>query len=322
MKNRITTLFVLGVLLFGLVLPGQAQDEEDLKVSFEEIQKKCKDRPAADRVRVAVTRFSMATGYRSTYKASQELGANMSTMLTNALYEVDCFTVLEMLANNEDLTQELDFGETKYANQNAVGAMGKQEGAQLVVTGEITEYTEQNRTTGISIINVGSQTVKLGFVLKLVNPETRRLVWSKSINVEGKANKSTRVGLRWFRLGESTNDNPALSNALEKGIFKAVELMMENLDNLDLPEIANPNQNQTTITIANTNYGQVRALEGTIGGVAGVSGVSKGLDGTIGTLIVAHQGSTEDLMDALYNTLSSRYAIEGVSSGRIDLKAK
>lgn len=66
MKHLITTRSVLWVRLFCLCLPGQAQDDNDLRVSFEEIQKKCKDRPSAERILVAVTRFSLATGYRST----------------------------------------------------------------------------------------------------------------------------------------------------------------------------------------------------------------------------------------------------------------
>lgn len=298
------------------------QDDKNLKIDFEEIKRTCKDRPTNERIRVAVTRFSMATGYRSTYKASQELGGNMSTMLTNALYEVDCFKVLEILANNEDLTGELDFGNSEYANSSKTGSKGKQLGAQVILTGEITEYTEQKKSVGVSIVNVGKQVVKLGFVIKMIDPETRNQIWSKAVNVEGKAKKSTSVGTRWFKLRGSTNDNPALSNALENGIFRAIELLMKDLGELDLPEGADPNQALTKIVISNTNYSQIHTLQNTVSQIYDVSSVEKGLDGDTGILTVVHKGNSEDLMDALYNAISKQYEVPGVADSRIDMSSK
>ncbi len=302
MKQHLFTLLVFTFMVFFVNGNIQAQDTEALSVSYEEVKSKCADRPIEDRKRIVVSHFRVTTSNHP-----PELGQNMAVLLTNALQEINCFRVLEMIQNVFEAEQEGQF-----ASPNA----------QLLITGDITEYSVQSQSVGALGIGTSKQTVKLGFILKIVNPTTRDILWSKSVNVEGKAGSRVDVlripGYGGFRLAGSTDDNSAISNALEQGVLTASQLIVDFAD-------GNESAAASTITnliVQNSDYGQMQRMVSLVKGISGVSNVEPSFSNGVVTMQVRHTGDTQSLMGNLYSKVSSTHDVQGVKQGEIVLKSK
>lgn len=120
---------------------------------MESVKEKCADIPLEDRIRVTVARFSATAS-----NAPSVLGENMSTMLTNALSQVNCFNVLEEQKNLEDMTDEIDASNSEYFDAATGVEKGKMKVAQIIVTGEVTEYSDA--TTGTKVLGIGGSVKK------------------------------------------------------------------------------------------------------------------------------------------------------------------
>jgi len=201
--------------------------QKKVKVSEEEIQPRCKDIPLDQRIRLTVARFNVTTP-----NTGGEFGANMATQLTNALQEINCFNVLGRQADNKDLTDEADFGKSEYADKNTAVTKGKMKSAQIIVTGEITEYNLDTKTARYAVVKTSKQTMKLGFIIQIRNAETREVLFSKSFNVEGKSGGGTDIGVGKLSMGGGSSNNPAVANALEQGIKEAVEYIADQKDKM------------------------------------------------------------------------------------------
>ena len=190
-------------------LSNIASSQNKVNITMENVKEICKDEPLEKRVRITVARFNVATS-----GASSELGENMSTMLTNALQDVNCFRVLESLKHKEDMTGEIDWGSSEYSSGSAAPQKGKMVGAQVVVTGEITEFTQQDKSVNVSFISSSKKIVKLGFIVKMVNPETRDVLFSKSFNVQGRTGGSVNASLLrgLVNFGGGSGNNPAIAD--------------------------------------------------------------------------------------------------------------
>ncbi|MEM9829615.1 MAG: CsgG/HfaB family protein [Bacteroidota bacterium] len=209
------------VMIVAVVQPNYAQN-----VTMEKVASQCEGTPYDQRIRVSVTRFSV-----STRSAQRAFGDEMATMLSSALQEVNCFRVLESVSNLSDMTSEIAFGQEGFTASGSSPQAGKMLGPQLVVTGEVTEFAEGSNK--ISTLGIGGKSSKahIGFILKVLNPETREIVFSKSVDVEGRANGFTGATILGVRVSGSQRGNIALTDAIEKGIIKAVELLATNKDN-------------------------------------------------------------------------------------------
>ncbi|MDN5203868.1 CsgG/HfaB family protein [Fulvivirgaceae bacterium BMA10] len=307
-----------------------AQNSKDIKTDFESVKSKCKDTPVTQRTRVTVARFNATT------RVPGQLGRNMATMLTNALYEIDCFSVLESLQNKSDMINEVDFGESDYADGGSSAAKGKMKGAQVVITGEVTEFSEETNRTNVRILRNISATqkkVKLGFIVKLLNPQTREILWSKSVQVEGQDSKAN-VG--FFR--SASNQNPALANALEQGVLRTCEYLVKEIPNLHLPGSNGKSANalsgtkRATVIFIGADYTILRTYRKKLETLSGISSVSQGDFKTdpqskleTGTLTIQHsKNSFDDLLDSIVPAVSTKFKISKVESSqqKVTLKLK
>ncbi|MBS1563090.1 MAG: hypothetical protein JST39_01825 [Bacteroidetes bacterium] len=245
-------------------------------------------------------------------------------MLTNALHEVNCYRVLESLSNNKDLTGEIDAGSNGYSNKQTPKA-GKQLGAQIVVTGEVIEYSERDK--GVAVAGVGSKKkyIKLGFNLKMINPETRDIIASHVFRVESRANKSVSV----LGLVNTGNSDPAVAAVMEDGIVEAVQYMSRVRDSLNITSdgafAGNGNSNgekTTEITLSNANFASYSAFAGIISSVKGYKSMQKSFSGGVGSYSVSHTGSSDDLLEEISKKLGTKYEVTGAEPGKIELKAK
>ncbi len=328
--------------------------QKDEKFKLEEVKKQCANLPLESRVRLSVTRFSVTTATNdvATTTNTQEnntlkklsiilgsgsdapvaskippvLGDNLSTMLTNALQGVNCYRVLESLSNNEDLTKEVDAGNGKYSSKNTPKA-GKQLGAQIVVTGEVIEYSIKEK--GGNVLGVGSKKkrIKMGFNLKMINPETRDIIASHVFRVESRAEKSVSV----LGLVSSSDSDPAVAAVMEDGVIQAVEYMAKMRDSLNLTAngqfagntgSGTNGSNDTEIILKNANYTSFTAFASMIADITGYKSMEKSLDDGIGIFTITHTGSSDTLLDELNKKIGSKYEVTGFSKEKIELKVK
>lgn len=296
--------------------------QKDVKVSFEQIKEQCANVPLEKRLRVTVPRFSVTTS-----SAPLEFGGNLATMLTNALQQINCYRVLESLRNSSDMNNEIDYGESKYANKKTAAKAGKQLGAQLIITGEITEYSIKSSGIGIGLVSVGSNKAKIGFILKMVNPETREVLFSKSINVEAKASGSASLGLFGLNAVSSQKSDPAISNACEQGIIQAVEFLASKKDILQLPTVdAKQNDlntvNQTELSLSNANFSSFNEMTNLISRLLGYKSMEKTFAAGVATYTITHTGSADNLLNELNKKIGTKYEVIGFGNGKIELKIK
>src|SRR5258708_12798499 len=238
-QNYLKSISLIGCLVLSSHVLLAQQDE---KVKIEEVKQQCNALPLEKRARLSVTRFKVTTvkpgpevsanpngkhwlkGPGTVFNGSNApqgdkippiLGDNLTTMLTNGLHEVNCYRVLETLNNNKDLTGEIDAGSNAYSSKKTPKA-GKQLGAQIVVTGEVIEYSEKQK--GVSVVGVGTKKkyVKMGFNLKMINPETRDIIASHVFRVESRASKSVSV----LGLVKTGDTDPAVAAVMEDGIVE------------------------------------------------------------------------------------------------------
>jgi curli biogenesis system outer membrane secretion channel CsgG len=222
--NKFFFCFILGI-SSGLVAA------QKVDVDIEKVKAKCKDKKYEERLRVTVARFSV-----STPTATKEFGDNLATMLTNALHEINCFRVLESTKNLEDMTDEISLGQEGYTNGSSPQG-GSMLGAQVVFTGEITEFNEGQSGTGFAGIKMVKNKAKVGFIIKAINPETRDIYFSKSIETESdKPGGFNGVKVLGIEMAGSSKNNGAIADAIERGIIKAVYEIGENIDKLPFPK--------------------------------------------------------------------------------------
>lgn len=296
--------------------------QKKVTTTFETIKEQCKDLPADKRVRLTVARFNVTTN-----AAPTEFGGNLATMLTNALQGVNCYRVLESLINKSDMNDEIDYGEGGYAKKAAAPKKGQQLGAQIVVTGEVTEYNVKNNGVRVGLIKVGSNKAKLGFILKIINPQTREVLYSQSINVEGKTGGSTEFGALGLNIVSTGTSDPAVSNACEQGIIKAVEFLASKKDSLNLSGAVNSAKdvnaiNETELTLTEANFNSFNAFATLLTSIPGYKSVEKTLKSGTATYTVSHTGTADKLLEELNKKVGAKYEVTGFDDGKIELKVK
>lgn len=198
------------------------------KISFEDVQSSCKGIKREDRVRITVARFSVSS---RAAQATGQFGEELTAIMTNALQQTNCFRVLESLKNDADLESEI--GRNESGATNGFGPQrGKQLSAQAIVTAEVTEYNDGESAINLGVLSMGSNKAKLGVIVKVIDPETRELLWSKSINAEGKKGGFTGVSLVGFSFIGSTKVSEAMSAAIEDLVLKTMDVLVKEKDEI------------------------------------------------------------------------------------------
>jgi curli biogenesis system outer membrane secretion channel CsgG len=216
---RITLL----IMVAAMIAPISFLKAQTSKVRFESVKEKCKGIPRDKRVRITVPRFSVSS---RAAKASGEFGEELTTMMTNALQECSCFRVLESVGNKKDLESEIDYNESGATNGSGP-KRGQQLGAQAIVTAEITEYIDGESSVGAFGVKIGTTKAKLGLIVKVIDPQTREIIWSKSVAGEAKKSGFKGVTIGGFQLGGSTKLSDAMSGAVEELVLRTVELLVQ-----------------------------------------------------------------------------------------------
>ncbi len=314
MNKFITHSAVLMVIfLYGFTNSVAAQD-----ISFEEVKQICKsDIPREDRIRVSVVRFSSRMRTRN----SNNLGAELATMLTNALYEVNCFRVLESASNMNDFDAEYQLNNSGYTDASG-SSKGKMLGAQVIITGEITEYGEGKKSFGAFGVSVGKQKANVGFVLKVLDVNTREVLFSQSVNMEGKAGGFNGARILGFEMVGSTDRSKALNNAIEKAIIKAAEVLAKSKDKWGVESNAAVlNRNKSIqVVVTGIGFGEVVNLSNELKAISGVTKVTKSFKDGKGVYSVTTSKSGEDIAFDILEAVGTKFEITEVSDAFVSLK--
>ena len=211
--------------------------QKDPKVTLEKVAEKCKGLPRDKRVTVKVARFNVSS--RSA-QANSTFGDELATMLTSALQQTNCFRILEMNRNVGDATGEIAFAQDGFTGGSGPQA-GIMLGAQLIVTGEVTDFSEGKSSTSAFGVSVGGNQATVGFTLKVLNPQSGEVLFSRDVNMKGSASGFKGVKLFGIETAGST-ENRAVQDAMQKAIIRSVEILAEEKDNMEIPEPVKPRE--------------------------------------------------------------------------------
>lgn len=336
----------------------KAVSQKKVKVTDEEVKPICDVTPLKDRIRLSISRFNITTSGSAKSKATgnenyntnwyfnnansqtnpeasmNELGANMSTMLQTALQQTNCFNVLLNLDNKQDLDKEIDFGKTEDADKKTAVKTGKMQSAQVVVTGEVTEFNNQSSGQTILLVKTSSQTVRLGFIVTISVPETREVLDSRSFNVEGKSSKKMSLGVgvpspfgnQRLDFSGGNKYTPAVANALEKGIIEASEWLAGRKNIMILPEVsgsAAQGIESIVITVSNSDYNKSKEFTEMLKANPNVKNMDPNLDNGVSTITLDYSGKTLKLLDEIMSSkLSDMLKVNTQKSGLINLAFK
>jgi curli biogenesis system outer membrane secretion channel CsgG len=164
--------------------------------SISEAQQEAYDGPKA---RVAVAQFKDKTnkGWWS-----GEIGDGMADMLATSLFNTNRYIVLER-QSVKDVIAEQDFGASGRVRKETAAPIGQIEGAELLVTGAVTEFEPGASGVGGTLGGTMGQVVSsvLGAVqkshiaidMRLIDTRTSRIV--AAVSVEGEATNYNLGGL-------------------------------------------------------------------------------------------------------------------------------
>lgn len=147
---------------------------------------------AGPRARVAVLRFTDATGGRATgYRwYSRDVGDAMSRKLTSALLGTKRFKMVQR-QNMSDLMNEINFGASGAVNAGSAAQFGAMVGARLIVTAAITDFEDAggNRggaasAGGKGLLGVlgGTKKTYMAINLEVVDVQTSEIIASEQID--------------------------------------------------------------------------------------------------------------------------------------------
>ncbi len=200
------------------------------------------------KARIAVMDFS-GSAFKETVKkdrdsrtttiplpAPAEFALGLTEMLTTELVKTDRFIVLERAAIKQ-VTAEQDFGASGRINSETAAARAKIIGAQMIITGDITEFTYNQTSLGgklklLKTVRANSErvTAMVALDIRLVDTVTGEVLFSK--RAEGKssmtgANAELARGDQQFSV--SGYQNTPLGHASREAISGIVAALLADL---------------------------------------------------------------------------------------------
>ena len=278
-------------------------DKNKDKVTIEDIQPVCTNLAKNKKPRLTVANFKLT----APNAPKDQYGDNLATMLSNALQKVQCYTVLERIANMADVDAEVNY-QQKSGNVSAKSKVtkGNQIGANVIVQGEITEFEQSNKSAGIAIVKTTTFKAKVGIIIRMVDPETREIIATESFNVEKKVGGGLKVGVHVPYIGDinamsTVFQNPAVQDATEDCIIKAVEYIASQKDKVNMPVNDVPEGSAKYIlTFKNIEYGQLSTVVAALEKIPGVSNVnSDDFENNNANVVVTQSIKLKDVVEKL-----------------------
>jgi curli biogenesis system outer membrane secretion channel CsgG len=219
---------VLFILSGALLFPTFAGETR-----VEEVPQLCPGLNPSERPIIAVMDFKVKVD------VTGDVGGGMASMLSNALLNSGCFTVVER-ERLDDVMSEQAFGMSGAVEESSAPSAGRLKGARYQVMGEITEFSDNESGAAGAARSVGrlfgrgrvSQTAgsvavrkaHIGFIIKVVDTTTGVVIGSQSFD-----KKRTSAGFAaadWAgsrAFAGSGQISKAMADAIEEGIIGAIQ---------------------------------------------------------------------------------------------------
>ena len=225
-------LSICSILPAALFAQKNKNDAKEPEITIAQVAEKCQGLPVSKRVTLRVARFDVTKS-----KAEDKFGDELATMLTSALQQTNCFRVLEMQRNASDMTGEMSLAQSGYGSGGPEA--GKMLMAQLIVTGEVTEYLVAERSQQVMGFGSSKKSAKVGFTLKIIDPQTGEILASKIVRAEGQ-----EAGARTTKIfgieTSSSSQNSAVTDACATAVIKSAEFLAETKDKIEIPAPMKP----------------------------------------------------------------------------------
>jgi curli biogenesis system outer membrane secretion channel CsgG len=204
--------------------------------------------PSGPKLRVAVSvltedALSVTTEYTPSSETTtmeipppQGFAMGLTEMLTTALVETGRFVVLER-SQIDRVLGEQDFGASGRVNEETAAAQGQVIGAQVLLTGGVTEYSYTSSSLGgaLSVLNAASAKLQqvramVALDIRLLDAATGEVIFSK----RGSGKASTRMASADVTVGEQEFStalaaSTPLGKASREAIGEIVAAIVEEL---------------------------------------------------------------------------------------------
>jgi len=213
MKNRSIPVIVL--ILAVLTLPLIAQDMSALKK------------------RVAVVDFEDRAHY------GYDIGKGVADMLVTALVESKKFLVVER-TELEQVLNEQGLGQSGLVTPQSAAKVGQLLGAEMLVTGSVTEFGEKESKVGGGLgrlgglnLGVSKKKARVAVDVRLVNVNTGEIMAAKSAVGEDASTGLDNVGINDIDFHNTdTWDNTQLGKASREAIGQCVKYITEGMESV------------------------------------------------------------------------------------------
>ncbi|MCB0689375.1 MAG: hypothetical protein KDC53_22710 [Saprospiraceae bacterium] len=232
MKNLLFTLLAVSCIQITSVF-GQ--------IDIEKVEGRCHGIAHDQRLLFGVSEFKFAAA-----SGSHQVGSGLTDMLSNALVECGCFSVVER-SRMDDLMDELSLGMDGTVSSKSAAQVGNLLGAQYLVMGTITEFAENESGGGaIGLLKkvgagVGLTQAHVGLIIKVVEVETGQVILSKSI--DKKVKKLGLIGGQGM-LGlalAGAYKSKAMEDAIEEAIIETVSYFVAEKGIFNRADSGKPN---------------------------------------------------------------------------------
>jgi len=204
--------------------------------------------PSGPRLRVGVmdlsgTALSMQSAYTPTSTTTTiaipppaEFARGLTEMMTTALVETGRFVVLERKAIQQALSEQ-DFGDSGRVNPETAPVIGMAIGAQVLITGDITEFTYQKSSLGGSLsilrsVGATGERIKAMVALdvRLIDAVTGEVVFSRRVEGDAAATGvAADVQIQDQQFGTAMGSQTPLGQASREAIRDAVAAIVEGV---------------------------------------------------------------------------------------------
>ncbi len=170
--------------------------------------------------------------------ASWQLGEGLTEMLTTELFKTGRFVMVERAAL-ADVVKEQELGQTGLVTKETASRVGDMLGAQLLVTGAVTEFDESSAGggTGINVAGIAfgyrGNTAHVAVDVRLVEVNTGQIL--KSFSAVGKAQDAgwALSGTRGVTtIGSDAFNKTPLGQATREAIARAVAFISSEMETM------------------------------------------------------------------------------------------
>ena len=189
--------------------------------------------------RLAVIKFENVGKFAQAY-GDWDIGGGLAAQLTTALIDSGHFIVVERAALG-DVLREQEMGLEKVVSTETAAKVGQVFGAQLLVKGAVTEFSQGAEGGGLKLgiglpgvsLGGGGNTVSalVGIDLRLIDTSTGQVV--RSVRAEGKAAKrgfAATIDVKNVSLGGDAFKETPLGQATREAITRAVMMIQAIMD--------------------------------------------------------------------------------------------